>query len=172
VVAVDVEQEMLDEIDAPPNLRTVQARAEDVDTSWGTFQLVTIGNAFHWMDTALLERLPTNQVALLGIDSDAQTVARELAEEMLGPRPAMKQPDVRYEIELAAAGFEVEALSVEVDRAWTVDEQVGLAFSTSYASPERLGKLKDEFERKLRERLAPREERGVAYAYLGRRSDQ
>ena len=42
VVAVDVEPDMLAQIDAP-NIRTVLGRAEDVDASWGRFDLVTGG---------------------------------------------------------------------------------------------------------------------------------
>src|SRR5579862_6323796 len=44
VVAVDPEPEMLDQIVAP-NVRTVLGRAEDVDDSWGRFDLVTAGRA-------------------------------------------------------------------------------------------------------------------------------
>ena len=155
VVAVDPEQEMLDELAAPPNLRKVCARAEDVDASWGAFRLVTIGNAFHWMDAAILERLPTDQVALLGIDfADLQRPSLELAVEMLGPRLAMVHPDVRYEEALAASPYsEIERLEVEFERPLTVDDEVGLAFSTSYASIERLGERRDEYERELRARV-------------------
>src|SRR5689334_3417487 len=91
VVAVDPEQEMLAQIDAP-NVRTVEARAEEVDETWGRFDLVTIGNAFHWMDPAILERLPTEQVALCGFDGERhQEAARDLAQEMFGTRPAFRQ---------------------------------------------------------------------------------
>src|ERR1044071_349544 len=43
VVAVDREPEMLAAFDAPANVRKVEARAEDVDESWGRFRLATIG---------------------------------------------------------------------------------------------------------------------------------
>src|SRR3954468_470260 len=54
VVAVDVEPEMLAEVRkaAPANVRTVEARAEDVDESWGLFRLATVGAALHWFDSA------------------------------------------------------------------------------------------------------------------------
>lgn len=169
VVAVDPEQEMLDELAAPPNVRTVCARAEDVDASWGRFDLVTIANAFHWLEPWILERRPTGQVALLNNGSAPQVVARQLAEELLGPSPAKKQPTVRYEESLLAAGFAVEDLSMDDEREWSVDELVGLAFSTSWASPARLGERKEEYERELRRRLEPGVLPNHYEAFLGRR---
>jgi SAM-dependent methyltransferase len=180
VVAVDSEREMLAELAGPPNVRKVLARAEDVDESWGTFRLATIGRALHWLDGPLvLERLArmTRQVALVGDtlgQSEAMRVALEVSRELFGERPAMKQPFVGYAQALAASPFcDVVELSVEVERAWTVDELIGFAYSTSYASPERVGDRREEFERTLRERLRPRYvERTRVDALLGRRRDE
>ena len=176
VVAVDPEQEMLDEMDAPPNVRKVRGRAEDVLDALGTFDLVTIGSALHWMEPDLLERLHTPAVALLGElmeESDALTSVLEIAEDVLGPRPAMKQPTVRYEQALADSPFSnVEELRVPVERTWTVDQLIGFAYSTSFASLQRVGDRREEFERELRARLRPTRERVVSYAFLGRRSDE
>ena len=173
-VAVDVDTAMLARV--PAGIRTVQARAEDVDESWGEFRLVTIGRAFHWMDgDVLFERLSriTRQVALLGDwadRSEAQSIVREVAEELLGDRPAMKQPDVRYVDALRASPFsDVTVISAEEERTWTPDELIGLAYSTSFASLARLGDRREEFERILRARLKPQyRERIVSDAVLGR----
>ena len=55
----------------------------------------------------------------------------------------------------------------------TVDELIGLAYSTSFASLARVGERRDEFERALRARLEPEyRERVRVDALLGRRSDQ
>jgi SAM-dependent methyltransferase len=175
VVAVDPEPDMLAEMDAPANVRRVGGRAEDVDQSWGTFRLATIGRAFHWMDGPLvLDRLAriTPQLALVGDrleDSDAQVSVRHIAEELFGERPVMKQPTVLYEESLAASAFsDVVSLSVEVERAWTVEQLIGFAYSTSYAAPHRVGDRRDEFERVARERLRPTRERVKVFAVLGR----
>jgi SAM-dependent methyltransferase len=175
VVAVDPEPEMLAAMDGSPNVRAVVGRAEDVDESWGSFRLATIGRAFHWMDGPLvLDRLArvTRQLALLGDrleESDAQVTARDVAEELFGERPAMKQPNVKYEESLAGSAFNaVVELRVEVVRAWTVEQLIGLAYSTSYGAPHRVGDRRDEFERVLRERLRPIHERVTVYAVLGR----
>ena len=55
VVAVDPDPEMLREAQQQSsklnanNITWVQQRAESITPNWGTFQLVTIGRAFHWM---------------------------------------------------------------------------------------------------------------------------
>jgi len=179
VVAVDPEPEMLAAFDAPANVRKVEARAEDVDESWGRFRLATIGRAFHWMDgpvvMARLE-LVTDQLALVGDrheDSEAQSIVLEAARELVGERPAMKQPFVRYADSLAASPFsDVEELSVKVERTWTVEQLIGYAYSTSFASLQRVGERREEFERALRERLKPfYRERVRVDALLGRRPD-
>lgn len=175
VVAVDPEPEMLAAMEAPANVRAVVGRAEDVDETWGEFRLATIGRAFHWMDGPLvLERLArvTPQLALVGDrleESDAQVTIRDIAEELFGERPAMKQPNVRYEESLAASAFsDVVELRVEVERVWTVEQLIGLAYSTSYGAPHRVGDRREEFERVMRERLRPTRERVTVYAALGR----
>jgi SAM-dependent methyltransferase len=178
VVAVDVEPEMLAEVRkaAPANVRTVEARAEDVDETWGMFRLVTIGAALHWFDSALvLDRLAaiTPAVALLGerVQSEAMRTLLAVSEELLGKRPAMLSPTIKYEEALARSAFsDVEQLSVDVERTWTPDELIGLAYSTSFASPVRVGDRREEFERELRARLAPHyRERVRIDAILGRR---
>jgi SAM-dependent methyltransferase len=178
VVAVDPEPEMLTEMAAPANVRKVEGRAEDVDESWGTFRLVTIGRAFHWMDGPLVfDRLSriTTQVALIGDtieQSEAQSDLLAVSQEFLGERPQMRQPMVRYEQALAASPFsDVEELSVDVERTWTIDELIGLAYSTSFASLARVGDRREEFERELHARLKPHyRERVSVEALLGRRS--
>jgi len=178
VVAVDVEPEMLAQL--PAGIHAVQGRAEDVDESWGAFRLVTIGRALHWMDRpVVMERLAriTRQVALLGDsheDSEALTAVVEIARELLGERPAVREPGVRYAQALAESKFnDVMEIRVEVERTWTIDELIGFAYSTSYASPGRVGDRREEFERVMRERLKPfYRERMPVDALLGRCGDE
>ena len=37
----------------PVGVQQRLARGEDLDESWGSFRLATIGRAFHWMDGAV-----------------------------------------------------------------------------------------------------------------------
>jgi SAM-dependent methyltransferase len=174
VVAVDAERAMLDEL--PPGVTAVHARAEEVD---GSYDLVTIGRALHWFGgPSFLERLVpmTPQVALLGDrirDSEALSVVLETAQEFAGARPEPPGARIPYSEALAASGFpDVVELSVVEERRWTQDSLVGWAYSTSFASVERLGDRRAEFERVLRSRLADEYvERVPVDALLGRRGD-
>jgi hypothetical protein len=106
--------------------------------------------------------------------SEAQTDLLAVAREFLGERPPMKQPTVRYAQALAASPFsDVIELSVEVERTWTIDQLIGYAYSTSFASLRRVGNSREEFERELRARLKPLyRERVPVDAVLGRRRDE
>ena len=127
----------------------------------------------------VLDRLShiTTQVALVGDTgghSEAQSTVLEVSRELFGERPAMKQPTVRYPQSLACSRFhDVIELSVEVEHTRTTEQVIGLAYSTSYASLERVGDRREEFERALRGRLKPfYREQVTAEVVLGRRSDE
>jgi len=179
VVAVDAEPEMITELRgaAPPNVTVVEGRAEDVDSSWGAFQLVTAGRAFHWFDAPLvLARLAelTPVVALLADDtrdSPAQSLALAIAAELTGG-PEYDRPKPRYAQLLAASAFsDVDVLTVEAERTWTPEELIGLVYSTSTGSPERLCVRRQEFEERLRGELEPRyRERIAVDAVVGRQA--
>jgi SAM-dependent methyltransferase len=182
VVAVDMEPEMLAmlRLVAPKNVTAVEARGDEIDESWGSFDLVTIGRALHWLGGApYLARLApiTRQVALLGdriADSEAHSIVLDVAQQIAGERPEAPAWRVRFQDALAQSPFsDVVDLSVETVRIWTQDRLIGWALSTSFASPARLGERRDEFEQALRERLAPRyEERVTIAGFLGRRRDE
>lgn len=179
VVALDPEPEMLAALAAaaPDNVRPVEGRAEDADESWGPFALATAGRSFHWFDADLVfDRLArvTPQLALLGdwvAQDRAQSVVVDLALEVLGEPPRQREPR-RYRALLEASPFaDVVELSVVEERTWTREELIGLAYSTSVASPERLGDRCAAFERLVHERLPEASrERVRVDAVLGRRA--
>lgn len=179
VVAVDAEPAMIAELRgaAPRNVTVVEGRAEDVDESWGEFRLATAGRAFHWFDAPIvLGRLAgiTPVVALLADDmrhSPAQSRALEIAVELSGG-PLYDRPKPRYADLLAESAFsEIEVLTVEVERTWTPEELIGLVYSTSTGSPERLGAHRQEFEERARRELAPQyRERTPVDAVVGRQA--
>jgi hypothetical protein len=151
-----------------------------VDASWGRFELVTAGRSFHWFDhAAMFQRLPlvSDQLALLGErtgESDAQAAVLRVALEVLGEEPRGRRRD-RYADVLASSPYaDVELIEVEVERSWTADSLIGLAYSTSVASPHRLGDRREEFERRVRAEFGEggHRERVRVSALLGRRRDQ
>jgi SAM-dependent methyltransferase len=178
VVAVDVEPEMLARLreSAPSNVTAIEARAEDVDETWGAFRLATAGRAFHWFDTGLvLGRLAAVTPALALVadapgGSEAQRQTLHIAAELIDA-PPLPRARFRFVDLLRSSPFsEVEVISVEVERRWTPDELIGLAYSTSAASPERLGARAPEFERRVRQELEPSYlERVTVQAVVGRR---
>ena len=163
-----------------PNVRTVVGPAEDVDASWGRFDLVTAGRSFHWFDAAVMfERLPlvTDQLALLGdsiTESNVQSLVLAIASQLLGEEPP--KPRRRFYRELLASSpfSNVEEIEVIAERTWTADSLIGLAYSTSVASPERLGAKRETFEQRVHETFGDAEhhDRVSVSAVLGRRSDQ
>ena len=179
VVAVDVEAGMLAQIEEP-NVRTVVGPAEDVDASWGRFALVTAGRSFHWFNEGVMfARLPlvTDQLALLGdsiTQSDAQSRAQAIATELLGEEPPKPRRRFYRELLEKSPFSDVEEIDVIAERTWTAESLIGLAYSTSVASPERLGAKREEFERRVRATFGDAEyhERVSVSAVLGRRSDQ
>ena len=175
VVAVDAEPEMLVELRpvAPSNVIAIQARAEEVDASWGSFRLVTAGRAFHRFDRRLvLARLAAITPALALVadeNSEAQTRTLRIAAQLIED-PSSHRPTARYADILSSSAFsEVEVISVEAERTWTHDELIGWAYSTSAASPDQLGTRSADFERRVRQELATSyRERVAVDAVIGR----
>lgn len=177
VTAVDPEPDMLDE------LRNVAAEARTaIDIRLGSsyrmpdgigpFQLVTMGRAFHWMDRAgtveILDRLVASggAIALVHDDHPAtvenawRNLLRELADKYARSDAAhvqaTKAPGYRtHESVLLDSPFsQLERVAVVIRRDLNADDIVGLAFSLSALSPERLGERARNFEAELRAELA------------------
>jgi SAM-dependent methyltransferase len=178
VVAVDPEPAMLAALAeaAPPNVEAVEARAEDIDASWGLFDLATAGRSFHWFDEqTVLARLEpiTPALALIADSASAGAAQREvlsIARELLGDDPHVRRSSRLREALERSSFSEITEIAVEVERTWTPEELICFAYSTSTASPERLGALGPEFERRVREQLPPvSHDRVTAEVLLGRR---
>jgi hypothetical protein len=126
----------------------------------------------------MFERLPlvTDQLALLGdsiTQSDAQSLVLAIATQLLGEEPPKPRRRFYRELLLESPFSNVEEIDVIAERTWTADSLIGLAYSTSVASPARLGARQEEFERRVRETFGDAEhhDRVSVSAVLGRRSD-
>jgi len=138
----------------------------------GPFRLVTMGRSFHWMDReatlSALDGIVTRDGALAFFDDDHPRTAENAWRRALravgedygrntSPNVALQlREDYRSTHSLLLdSGFpRLSGLSAIVRRGLTADDVVGLGFSLSTTSPERLGERAPAFEADLRAALA------------------
>ena len=177
VTAADPEPAMLEAADSAARAAGVklalwQGGSYDLTAAMGPFRLVTIGRAFHWMDRAatlkMLDRIvaPEGAIAFFH-DTHPDTVEnrwfkilRDVTDRFSkdGSHIAERKTGGhrRYEPFLFASSFtQLDGLSVTLRRELTMDEIIGRAYSLSTCAPERLKDRREDFERDLRESLAP-----------------
>jgi len=178
IVGIDPEPEMLDEArrlsidNRVTNVQWLQGKAEEQSDALGSFRLITIAKAFHWMDReTILEMLyhHTNDhggIAIIGNDSEKdkplpwqlkvnEVVARWLGSERRAGNSTFKPPAERYEDTLAKSRYrniEKHVLPA-YSHIWTVDSIVGNLYSTSYGARRFFGEDLERFEDELRTAL-------------------
>lgn len=186
VWAVDLEPEMVEAGKQEAKRRGIDnvtwfvGKAEDLAAPSDTFELVTVGEAFHRLDQVLVAHKaldwlkPGGCLATLGAVSMLsggrawQTAVAEVAQRWMGrafpggwglARADAQVGPEPYERELKAAGFaDVTSRSFSQPRDWTLDEIVGYLKSTSVCSKKALGGDFPTFEAELRTVLSQRSE--------------
>jgi SAM-dependent methyltransferase len=181
VVAMDPDAVMLAEGRAAAaeagvsGIEWIQSSSWGLEAWIGTFRLVTVGIAFHWMDRAAtiaaLDPLVEGDgaVALIAeqhrfdplMDSygRAQAAITEVVAEFLGPaRRAGSgmygEPVERHEDVLVRSAFSSVSFHLfPAYRVWTADQLVGLALSSSSSTPALLGDNTAAFIAAAHERL-------------------
>ena len=164
---------------AAANTRFVQLRAEELPGGLGTFDVITIAQAFHWFETdevartlhAMLE--PEGTLVHVGAtthEGDGNVPRAEIAElieRWLGPerragqgvRVMTKDGWQREREILARAGFR-NLREREVERDETIarseDDIVASVFSQSFSAPHLFGERRGQFEAELRALLRGR----------------
>ena len=144
----------------------------DLSEELGTFRLITIGRAFHWMDQErTLKRLyrmaePGGGIAILDDDEwftqgvhTWQDGVYGIVAEYIDDLPDRTGPIDEYPNpwDELVAKFEfddVEKHTAEFEREWTIDDVVGYLFTLSYSTPETIGDEKDALESDVRSLLA------------------
>lgn len=187
VIGIDVSAEMVAEAGRQAESAGVDPiewrvmSAEEISEALGSFRLVTVSDALHWMEQdAVVGRChtrlePGGGIALLTVGSSIgmtavyepwQRAIAETIERWLGPRRRAgsryyEQPQRSEEQLLADAGFTaIEAGSRRYQLDWDFDHVLGYLYSTSYANPGLLGGDREAFEADLRERLTRAEPAG------------
>lgn len=190
--AVDPEQEMIQE----GRRRTtegltgrvcwIRGSAEALVAEPGSFQLVTIGEAFHRMDQRVVAThvrrwlVPGGCIAILGYEHiwhGAEDWKRRVCEVLRGyqdcqspdsSREAASQSAMTFQDVLRAAGYRrIESRDYRERRLWTADEVIGYLYSVSTYSKRRLGDQVASFERDVRQTLRDVDESGQ-YSELAR----
>ena len=154
------------------NIRWSVGRAEDALVAPNTVDLITIGEAFHRLDQALiLERAlvwlkPGGCLAILGTDGVLvggepwKVAAAGVAQRWMATGWALGRADADLapgapERRMRQAGFtDVESRAFVEPRAWSFEEIVGYLHSTSVCSEKALGEDAPIFEADLRAALA------------------
>jgi ubiquinone/menaquinone biosynthesis C-methylase UbiE len=177
VVAVDPEPGMLDATretarHAGISLDVRRGSSYELPSDAGPFRLVTMGRSFHWMDRqatlSALDRIVTADGALAFFDDDHPNTAENVWRRRLrdigvkygrneSPHLVIaRREDFRthHALLLESAFSHLQGLSEFVERQISADEIVGLAFSLSTSSQERLGEKAQAFEADLRAALA------------------
>jgi SAM-dependent methyltransferase len=174
VWAVDHEPDMIRMVQAKGAVHAIASSAETLSAAPTSFELITIGNAFHRLDRDQVARRalgwlhPGGYLALCWSSSPwAGDRAWQLAlNELLDEWRAELGADDRvppgwdkvrpHRDVLIAAGFEsVSRYQFTVERQWTVGDLAGLVYSTSFLPAPLLGARAAEFEGDLADRLGP-----------------
>jgi len=177
VTAIDPEPGMLAELRqaagrADVSFEILQGSSFEMPSGIGPYKLVTIGRAFHWMDrTATLEMLDRlilqdGAIALVHDDhpTTVENVWRSALRELADKYGRADAPHVRAErtpgyrthesILLDSPFARLERIGIIVRRELNADQIVGLGFSLSALSPDRLGERACQFEEALRRELS------------------
>lgn len=177
VVAVDPEPEMLAAArtaasEAQAHIETRTGSSFELPPDLSSFRLVAIGRAFHWMNRGetleAFDRSLAADCAIALFDDDHPRTAENgwrFAVRDIGNRygrsdsPHVVQArrsdyQTHEAVFLDSAFSRLVRVSEFVRRSLTADEIVGLAFSLSTSSRERLGERAGAFERDLRSALA------------------
>ncbi|MEX2236827.1 MAG: class I SAM-dependent methyltransferase [Dehalococcoidia bacterium] len=178
-VAIDADAEMLQEAERAASARHMrsitwyQGRAEEVSTELGQFKLVTIANAFHWMDRDLVlarcaEVLPSGGgLALLGgggswwnSDRHWHRAVMAIVRRWLGARRRAgagfyEVSEEPFSAAVKRSAFRViDSGQVEIGFVWDVESIIGHLYSTTFCSPTLLGHNCGRFEDDLTAMLA------------------
>lgn len=183
VIGMDPDPEMLVEAlrtaatAGASNIEFVQGSSWDLPALQSAFRLVTIAEAFHWMEREEVLKLiydrvlPGGGIAIVSrkyhppdgwqevVD---QAVRKFIGEQRRAGQGFYEHPKMRHEVVLGRSQFRSAApWSCEMQLNWTIDDVLGFLYSTSYASRRLLGSNQEAFEQELRMGLNRFEPRGV-----------
>lgn len=175
IIGVDPDDEMLREAARCANASGVRNIEFVKGSSWELpllprgLRLVTIGQAFHWMDRdqvllAIHSKLdPKGEVAIIFQEwtgpeeyqrAEDETITKFLGERRRAGKGYYEHPIESHEAVLARSPFTVlDSWNYHHEREQTIEDAIGYLFSTSRATKQLLGSEAGQFEAELRRRL-------------------
>lgn len=159
-------------------------KAEEIHVGLGYFRMVAFGASFHWTERERVTELvydrlePGGHLVVMAAgspysgDAPWEVAMREVIEAWLGPQRRagggnFERGDLHGNV-IARTRFGLpRTVDLFVDDAWTVDEMIGLLYSTSYASKAVLQDRAEGFEAQMRERLTEVADGGLLKKRVG-----
>ncbi|MBA3912502.1 MAG: class I SAM-dependent methyltransferase, partial [Acidobacteriales bacterium] len=171
VVGVDIEPAMLELAHRNAEalgiaLQLVASRVEDLPSSIGNFELVTVGRALHWMDRAatldVLDRIvaPSGHIAICAATADSDVNRWVSAYRAVRQAWTVETEEQRYRIDhdawFAPSRFRrIDELRLVSTRTVTVAEIVRRSLSMSTTAPAVLGDRRSLYESEIARAVSP-----------------
>lgn len=180
VIGLDPDQDMLNEAKkraeeaGVKNVRWILGKAEDISSELGTFRLATFGASFHWMEQEkVLAKLheilePGGGVVIVSGSSSVwrnpekepwKEICKKVIQKYLGEKRRAGnsyyvEPKERFEDMFSRSRFRnFEKWTHVSERKKTIDEIMGLLYTTSFAQRRFFGDKIGDFEKDLRDGL-------------------
>jgi SAM-dependent methyltransferase len=185
VWAVDLEPEMIEvgqeeaRQRGVTNIRWMVGRAEEVEAPPNSFEMITIGEAFHRLDQRRITKRalewlsPGRCLAILWYENVGKgkekwhSITHEVIQRWVRQESSVRpgtasQQNSNFEEVLRAAGFiDVETSWFSTPYLWTLDALIGYCYSGSRTSKRALGEKAEAFEADLKQALLAYDPRGV-----------
>ncbi|WP_371802203.1 class I SAM-dependent methyltransferase [Candidatus Lokiarchaeum ossiferum] len=179
IIAVEVNPEMMAEGKkklAEMNIKNIKyhnSAAEDIEESLGLFQLTICGSSFHWMDkTKVLGKLegliePSGGIAIFssiggvtGLWNSLEPIdikIKRIIQRYLGEKRKAGKEEIYSQDQKSFTDYLSESqfnqfkeYSIPISYTQSIDEYLGLLFSTSFANQELFGEEIKNFENEVR----------------------
>jgi len=178
VIAVDPSSDMLSEAKIAAekadcfNICWIESCAEDLPETLGKFELITIANAFHWMDHEMvvpwiLRHLQNNGFLVLAGSyksfwqggADWQKVLFKIVDEWFGQEKERIMGYVQkykfpWEDKLSQYSFSsINVHKLAEERTWSIEKLIGLLYSMSFIDRKKVEHQIGKFEQEIKEAL-------------------
>jgi len=179
-IGIDIDKDMLTEAKRQAekagvkNIKWLEKKAEDISSDLGFFRLASFGASFHWMEqdkvlAKVYEILEPNGGLVIVSGSSSvwkntekelwKVKCKEIIQKYLGPKRRAgntfySEPKEKFENIISRSKFGTfDKWTHPYERKKTIEDIIGLLYTTSFASRSFFGDKIDDFERELKEAL-------------------